>query len=81
MSEGDNSPNRGEILSWLLHDFDVRNATEHYAAEVLLSTADLWWLYEQHHLMAPAAAWLYAALHEDQMTSDLMIERMSDPYW
>lgn len=44
----------------LLSDYDVPDAAVHYATEGLLDTEDLWWLYDNYHLMAPGAAWLLA---------------------
>ena len=73
-------PSQGEVRGWLLNNIDVRDATMHYATEGMLSTADLWWLFEEHRIIAPAGAWLLAAMFEDQLPETLD-EQMCDPGW
>ena len=73
--------NQDEIRGWLLEDIDVRHATVHYATEGMLSTSDLWWLYEEHRIMPPASAWLLTAMWEDELPEKLIDETMSNPDW
>ena len=46
------------------HRSGVQEATVHYATDGVVSTADLWWLFEEHQITAPAGAWLMAAMWE-----------------
>ena len=70
-----------DIRGWLLDDYDVRDAAVHYATEGLISTSDLWWLYEEHRIMAPADAWLLAAMWEHQLVQCTIDETLSNPNW
>ncbi len=73
--------NEVDILSWLLNAIDVRDATVDYATEGMISTSDLWWLYEEHRIMAPADAWLLAAIWEDQLPEMVDDKSFFHPEW
>jgi hypothetical protein len=73
--------NADDIRSWLLNEIDVRDATVDYATHGMISTSDLWWLYEEHRIMAPADAWLLAATWEDQLPERTIDETLSNPDW
>lgn len=79
-----NSQHPEEHRSWirrmLLEDYDVADATVHYATEGAIDTEDLWWLYEQHHVMAPASAWLLARMWQSD-DADHLEEVNSPQFW
>ena len=70
-----------DIRVWLLNEIDVRDATVEYTIEGMISTLDLWWLYEEHWIMAPADAWLLAAMWEHQLLQCTIDETLSNPDW
>ena len=79
MTMYDKNADADDIRGWLLDDYDVRDAAVHYATEGMISTSDLWWLYEEHRIMAPADAWLLAAMWEEpEMVDD---RSMFHPDW
>jgi hypothetical protein len=69
------------IRWWLLNAIDVQDAVVGYATEGMVSISDLWWLYEEHRIMAPADAWLLAAMCEDQLPERTIDETLSNPDW
>ena len=74
-------PSQDEVRDWLLTDIDPRMATIHYATEGMVSTTDLWWLYEEYRIMAPASAWLLAAMWKDELDEELIDKTLSNPAW
>ena len=72
-------PDRNEIRERLLADFNVPEAALHYATEGLLDTSDLWWLYDEHRIMAGGDAWLLALLWEGNLAEDT--DELENPHF
>ena len=72
---------RPEVLRLVLEDHDPRDATIHYATEGMISTSDLWRLYEEHRILAPADAFLLALMWQGELPTALVDETLSDPAW
>jgi hypothetical protein len=45
--------NGHDIRWWLLNAIDVHDAAVDFATEGMVSTSDLWWLYEEHRIRSP----------------------------
>ncbi len=60
-----------DIRRQLLADYDVPEAAIFYASEGLLRTEDLWWLYDEHRIMADGSAWLLAMMHDEPHDEEL----------
>jgi len=73
--------NRIDIREELLRDYDVRDGSVAFASERVITTADLWWLYDQHRIMAPADAWLLTAMWEGQICEESTEKTIANPRW
>jgi len=71
----------GEPRDRLMSNSDVVDTAIGLATEGLLSTNDLWWLYDEHGLMAPADAWLLVAMWEENLDERLVEITLADPGW
>ena len=79
MSQG--LPRPDAVRDWLLAEIDVRDACVHFATEGMISTSDLWWLYEEHRIMAPADAWLLVAMWEVKLPQATVDDTLANPGW
>jgi len=73
--------NGHDIRWWLINAIDVHDAAVGYATEGMVSTSDLWWLYEEHRIMASADAWILAAMWEDQLPEMVDDQAYFHPEW
>jgi hypothetical protein len=60
---------------------DMDQMAEHLARESLIDLADLCWLYERHRILAPASAWLLAAMWDGLLSDRFVEDKMADPAW
>jgi hypothetical protein len=59
----------------------MEKTAEHLARESLIDLVDLAWLRRRHGILAPASAWLFAAMWDGLLSLEFIENKMADPGW